>query len=408
VPRLRQFLAQKVAVLRGRFRRGGRVSVAWAVRLTVAAVASYVVAVALFPNTQPLLAPLTALLVVQVTPISLLASGLDRVLSVVAGVSLAVGFSAVVPLQWWSLGILIGISIMIGQVLRLGSNLIEVPISAMLVLGVGSLGAESAGWQRIAETLVGAGVGIASNLVFPPKVAADDAGNALKGLAADLAALLNRAAEHLSRPDLTGAQIAADARGWLDDARRVTHDMPRVGAALLRAEQGRRLNVRALGKPNAGPGLRQGMEALEHSAVALRAMFRAVHDATHDDEWPDDEIGEAVISGMVEIFRDLANAVAAFGELVDAEAEPERRSATPEVERMREGIVGLHEARARLSDFLLMDTSPLLFELHFQLLSTVKRVLSEVDLDERVRRQLRLRPPPSALRSRTVRRRTGR
>jgi uncharacterized membrane protein YccC len=374
-------------------------------RLTVAAVASYVVGVLLFPGTKPLLAPLTALLVVQVTPISLLASGLDRVLSVVAGVSLAIGFSAVVPLEWWSLGLLIAISIMIGQALRLGSNLIEVPISAMLVLGVGTLGAESAAFQRITETLVGAGVGIASNLVFPPKVATEDAGNALKELADELARLLNRAAEQLARPGLTGSEVATDAFGWLEDARRATHDMPRVGAALLRAEQGRRLNVRALGKPDAGPGLRQGMEALEHTAVALRSMFRAVHDATNDPHWPDDEVGEAVITGMVHTFQEMAHGVAAFGELVRAEAEPERRSTAREIERMREGLEGLREARARLNDLLTIETTPGLFELHFTMLSTVKRLLSEMDLEARVRRQLRLRPPTATLRPRAPRRR---
>jgi hypothetical protein len=408
VERLRDLLARKVAVQRGRFRRGGRAAVLWALRLTVAAVASYAVAVSLFPDTEPLLAPLTALLVVQVTPISLLASGLDRVLSVVAGVSLAVGFSAVVPLEWWSLGLLIGVSIMIGQALRLRNNLIEVPISAMLVLGVGALGAESAAWQRFTETLVGAGVGIASNLVFPPKVASDDAGNALKDLADGLARLLNRAAEELARPDVLGRDIATAATGWLEDARRVTHDMPAVGAALLRAEQGRRLNVRALGKPNAGPGLRQGMEALEHSAVAIRAMFRAVHDAANDPEWPDDEVGEAVSTGIGHTFRDMADALAAFGALVRAEAEPERTNTAAEVHRMREGVEGLGEARARLSDMLTFDTSPVVVELHFAMLSTVKRLLGELDLDARVRRQLRLRPEAPHLLSRAGRRRTGR
>src|SRR6478672_2203034 len=125
-----------------RLRIGGRAAVLWSLRITVAAVASYVVATLLFPGTKPLLAPLTAMLVVQVTPVSLLASGLDRVVSVVIGVSLAVGFAAVVPLEWWSLGLLIFVSVIIGQVLRLRANLMEVAISGMLVLGVGSLGAE--------------------------------------------------------------------------------------------------------------------------------------------------------------------------------------------------------------------------------------------------------------------------
>ena len=129
------------------------------------------------------------MLVVQVTPLSLLASGVDRVVAVVAGVAVAVGFAAVVPLRWWSLGVLIVIAITIGQFLRLRSNLVEVAISAMLVLGVGAIGAEAAAWQRIAETLVGAAVGIVATLVFPPKVASSDAGREIYGLAAAVSEL---------------------------------------------------------------------------------------------------------------------------------------------------------------------------------------------------------------------------
>jgi hypothetical protein len=405
-----------------RFRRGGKEAIAWALRLTVAAVASYVVALWLFPGTQPLLAPLTALLVVQVTPVSLLASGLDRVVSVVAGVSLAVGFSAVVPLAWWSLGVLIGVSIMIGQALRLRSNLIEVAISAMLVLGVGSLGAESAGWQRITETLVGAAVGIGANLLFPPKVASGDAGNAIKELADRLSGLLVRAAEELG--DLTrpgddrgqglGAQVATHTVDWLDEARKVTHDLPQTGAALLRAEQSRRLNVRALGTPDAGPGLRQGMEALEHSAVAVRGMFRSLHDATFDPAWPDGEDGEAVLVNLEQVFTEMAEAVAVFGGLVRAESRPERvgaRAATaPELEQVEEALDGLREARARLSDLMLMDTAPVLFELHHAVLAAVKRLLVEMDPGERTRRRTTLQPPPRPALPPlpgTIRRRTG-
>src|SRR6478735_4862920 len=129
--RWRGRLSREVRRLRREWRSAG----AWSLRITVAAVTSYVVALLIFPGTQPLLAPLTAMLVVQVTPVSLLASGLDRVVAVVAGVSVAVAFAAVFPLEWWSLGLLIAVSITIGQVLRLRSNLIEVAISGMLVLG---------------------------------------------------------------------------------------------------------------------------------------------------------------------------------------------------------------------------------------------------------------------------------
>ena len=375
-----------------RLRSDGRTALLWSLRITIAAVASYVAGTLFFPGTQPLLAPLTAMLVVQVTPVSLLASGIDRVVAVVTGVSLAVGFAAVVPLEWWSLGLLIFASITIGQVLRLRSNLIEVAISGMLVLGVGALGAQPAAWQRIAETLVGAAVGIAVNLLFPPKVASADAGRAIDGLADSMSELLTHAADELTAVTAEGRDVAPAARNWLGEARRITHDIPRVGAALLHAEQGRRFNVRAVGTPDVGPGLRQGLEALEHSAVAIRGMFRALVDATYDATWLDDEAAEDVLLGLAQTFREMAAGVDAFGHLVRDEADPAQRIGTADVWALREALDGLHEARARLDDMLTGELAAELFELHAAVMQTVKRLLREMDLDERIRRQVQLRP----------------
>lgn len=392
-----------------RVRSEGRGALLWSMRITIAATASYVVATLIFPGTQPLLAPLTAMLVVQVTPVSLLASGLDRVMAVVSGVSLAVVFAAVVPLEWWSLGLLILLSITIGQALRLRSNLIEVAISGMLVLGVGSLSAESAAWQRIAETLVGAAVGIAANLLFPPKVASADAGRAIDGLADSMSDLLNRAADELTELADDGGEVSAYARTWLGEARSITHDIPRVGAALLHAEQGRRLNVRAVGTPNVGPGLRQGLEALEHTAVAIRGMLRSVVDATSDPAWTHDEGTREVMVGLAETLREMAASVDAFGQLVHDEAVPGDRLSSADVHAVREALAGLHEARTRHEDLLKAGGSPELLELHAAVLTTVKRLVSEMDLGERIRRQLRLqrkarsRPPQATARQATGR-----
>ncbi len=373
-----------------RLRSDGRAAVLWSLRITIAAVASYTVGTLFFPGTQPLLAPLTAMLVVQVTPVSLLASGIDRVVAVVAGVSVAVAFAAVLPLRWWSLGLLILVSITIGQALRLRANLIEVAISGILVLGVGSLGAESAAWQRIAETLVGAAVGVAANLLFPPKVASADAGRAIYGLADSLGALLRRAADELGHQAAERARVELDAGTWLGEARRITYDIPPIGAALVQAEQGRRLNVRALGTPNVGPGLRQGLEALEHSAVALRGMFRALVDATHDDaKWLDDASAYDVLLGLAQTFQELAVAVETFGQLVQGEADITRPVSLANPQDVRGALEGLHEARARLEDLVMADSDSELLELHAAVLSTVKRVLREIDLDERIRRQVR-------------------
>jgi len=394
--------ARLVTVARERFRRGGVPALGWTLRLTAAATAAYVTAHALFPDTKPLLAPLTALLVVQLTPVSLLASGADRVLSVVIGVSVAALFATVVDLTWWSLAIMIAVSILIGQLMRIGANLIEVPISAMLVLGVGSLAADAAAWERFSETLVGAAVGVASNLLFPPKIGAVDAGRAIEGLGNDLADLLDRAGERLADEDATGTDLRETALAWLDDARRLTHGIPEVGTALLRAEESRRLNLRAAGTVDPGPGLRHGLEALEHSAVAIRSMFRSIVDTTEAFEDSASSVGPELRVAVALALHEFAGALRAFARLVGADARPGRTQVS-DVEQARDAVLELGEARARITDFLLVDDDPVRAELNFALLATIKRLLAELDLDERARRQ-RLARQPALLRS--VRRRS--
>lgn len=369
--------------------------------MTAASVGAFVVADLLFSGAEPLLAPLTALLVVQLTPVSLLASGLDRVLSVVAGVTVAVVFSVAVELTWWSLGIVIALSLTIGQVLRLGSNLLEVPISAMLVLGVGSFAAESAAGQRIGETLVGAGVGVASNLILPPKVRTQDAGTAIEDLADDLAALLELAARECRAPFADPDAVTERAARWLGEARRLTHDIPNVGQALLRAEESRRLNLRAVGTADPTPGLRQGLEALEHAAVAVRSMFRSLLDATTADDWSGED-GEAGGDGddavprrglVAPALEEFAAALRAFGRLVRAEARS-ADGAPGELADLQAALEGLREAQARLTELVVIDDHPVHSELDHALLATTKRLLREFDLQERRRRQRAARPSP--------------
>jgi len=382
-------LGRELSLLRS----GWRVGVSWSIRITVAAVAAYAVGKLLFPDTQPLLASLTAMLVVQVTPVSLLASGLDRVIAVVTGVVLAVLFASVVPLEWWSLGLLIFVSMAVGQVLRLRDNLIEVPISAMLVLGVGTLGTGAAAGQRIVETLLGAAVAVATNLLFPPKVASASAAKAIDALADSMSELVNHAAGELSELVEEGGEITPSARRWLDEARRITHDeVPRAGSALDHAEQGRRLNVRAVRTPDLGPGLRQGLEALEHCAVAIRSMFRALVDATSEQATAEGHATDLFL-GLAQTFREVAAGIDAFGQIVRNDATPTATLSADDVLALGAALEGLQEARARLEDLLTVEPTPELRELEAVVLSTVRRLLREMDLQERVRRQLQLGRP---------------
>ena len=190
-----------------RVRQRGRSAAYRAARMAGASVAAFLAAQALgLVDPPPLVAALTGLLVVQATAASTMVNSVQRVLSVVAGVVLAVGFVSVAGLTWWSLFLLVAASIIVGQLLRLGPHLVEVPISAMLVLGVGfTAGAEAAALGRVVETLVGAAVGVLVNVLFPPAVRTRYAGQAVQRLAEEIAALLGEAAQGLGPPSASSS-----------------------------------------------------------------------------------------------------------------------------------------------------------------------------------------------------------
>jgi len=149
-----------------RGRSGSAELIARTTRLTVAALASYLVAQRWVADPRPITAALTALLIVQVTLVGTLADTARRILSVVVGVGIAIAVSSFMGFTWWSLGGIIAVALLAGQLLRLGSHLLEVPISAMLVLAAGGAGVQAT--DRIIETAIGAFVGVLVNVVVPP------------------------------------------------------------------------------------------------------------------------------------------------------------------------------------------------------------------------------------------------
>jgi hypothetical protein len=380
--RLRVAIRGRVATVVLRVRQRGRSAAFRAARITGASVAAYLVAEALglrYP--PPLIAALTALLVVQATLSSTLTNGVQRVLSVVAGVALAMLFVSVVGLTWWSLAALVAASIVVGQLLRLGPHLVEVPISAMLVLGVGyASGAESAGTGRIVETLIGAVVGVLVNVLFPPPVQSRYAGQAVARFAEEIAALHDEAATQLA------AVPSSEYTGrMLQDARRLNRHVPRVDRALAHAEESRRLNVRALGAPRSTRSLRGGLEALEMCSVATRTLFRSVHDwvASGMPE-PDERYAPRAREAWAELLSQLAIAVRAFGELLRTEAEG---SPSQQAAQLTVALDRLQRARTRWDEVLLADPREhlALWELNAALVALVDRMLLEFDTAEHMR-----------------------
>ncbi|WP_158579908.1 FUSC family protein [Geodermatophilus marinus] len=357
-------------------RRRGRSAASRALRLTAATVAAYLVARALgLADPPPLIAALTALLVVQATLTGTVVNGVQRVLSVVSGVALAVLFVAVVGLTWWSLAALVAASILVGQLLRLGPHLVEVPISAMLVLGVGASTAGTVGADRVLETLVGAAVGIAVNAAVPPAVQTRYATRSVGHFAAEIAGLLHGAAAELR----AGAVGVEQSSRWLQDARRLNRHVPRLDRALADAEESRRLNLRALRAPWVPDGMRAGLDALEYTSVSLRTLFRAIDDATRERTGvaADAAYADTVRSSTAALLERMGDVVDAFGRLL---TEPARGPEDDRAGLLAGSLAALGSDRALVRDLLLEDPRSRagLWELNSALLTTVDRMLDEL------------------------------
>lgn len=350
------------------------------VRSAGAATIAYLAALWLSGNERPLLAPLTAILVVQVTLYATLTAGLRRVVSVIGGVLTAALFAALVGFSWWSLGTLILACLILGRLLRVQQFVPEVAISGMLVLGLGSVSATGVG--RVVETLIGAAVGVLVIVVFAPPVFVQPAGGAIAALARRLSRLLRRVGREL-REGATLKQAAA----WLQEAREIDHEIMRVDDELTRAEESLRLNPRAVWALHLGMVLRSGLETLEHCAVTLRGLCRSLTDLSQEQTRTTSLYGSELASSLNALLNRLADGVDSFGRMLAAEvsagaerAEAELADALTEARALREWIAELLLAETR--------RDPETWELHGALLANVDRLLNELDLEKRVEQRI--------------------
>jgi uncharacterized membrane protein YccC len=335
---------------------------------TLAAVIAWELARRLPGESLPVLAPLTALLVTQLTVVETITESLQRVGAVVLGVLLAVLVADLLGLQWWSIGLVIFASLAVGQVLRLGGSRIEVAISALLVLAVG--GQPGAARTRVLETLIGAAVGVAVNVVVAPPVYVRPAGQAIVELAEAMARLLRDAGEELAR-----GWSGEDAYDRLRQARELDGPLGRARRDLGRAEDSLRLNPRRRRVGDPSGDLRSDLTALEHSAILVRGLFRSLVDLdTATGEEPEPALREALAGLLVE----TAGVLRAFGELVSAGLAPglpaneaPLRRALGRATARRDQVAAAMAAGPR--------AHPNAWQVHGHLLANVDRLLTELD-----------------------------
>lgn len=339
-------------------------------KATLAVVAAYLLTAVLGVSDHPMVAPLVALLVVQLTLYKTVAHGIGKVGAVLAGVVVAVLVANVVGVTWWSLGAVVAGSLLIGKLLRLGPHLFEVPITAMLLLEVGATG--GLGVSRVGEAVVGAVVGIAVSVLVAPPLYVQPAGDAIGELAHRMADFTRGFADGLRRPSWS----RADADHWLRAARSLRADVVRVDQAVAQAEESARLHPRARSARRGWPRLRSTLTGLERAHITLRTTARAVLDRTY--YLPEDQQGNAYTTrqrtALADLLTTAAAAIDAVAPIAGADDPQEARS------RVHVLLADLDEQQQALNSLLAIrpEQDQAAWKQHGALLSSIDRLSVEI------------------------------
>jgi uncharacterized membrane protein YgaE (UPF0421/DUF939 family) len=350
-------------------------------RLTLTAVFAYLLALRLpGASARDVLAPLTALLVLQATLFHTIRSAVQRVVGVTAGVLAAIGVAAYVPFSWWVLGLLIAGALVLGLILRLREDILEVPISAMLIFSVDS---HAAATSRITETLVGAAAGLAAGLIFAP-LRVQTAKDAVGELSRQMADLLGRMADGLAE-----APDPKRATEWLDRTRELRGEIERVDEALGQAEESVRLNPRRIRSGDPAAGLRDGVDTLERAAIDMRVLARSVADSARIDSEHTPVREAETRARLAAVLAELSAAVRAYGQLLEAEPASGEQdghagrggvAAEPLTEVLEDHLEEARRQQDRLADLLSTDPAeqPEGWPLRGEILAHVDRLRSEL------------------------------
>jgi uncharacterized membrane protein YgaE (UPF0421/DUF939 family) len=370
-------------------RRRAQPAAAYIARLTGTAVVAYLLALLLpLGSARPVLAPLTALLVAQASLYQTIRSAAQRVGAVTAGVLAAVAVAAYVPFSWWVLGLLTAGTLALGMMLRLGNDMLEVPISAMLIFSVDS---HAAATSRIADTLIGTAAGLAAGLLFAP-LRVQPAKDAVGELTRQMSDLLGQMAAGL-------AEVPEPRRAteWLNSTRALRGEIERLDDALGQAEDSIRMNPRRLLLHDPAAGLRDGVDTLERAATDMRVLARSVADSAKIDSADSPVRDGETRAKLAAVLGELSSAVRAYGQVVEAGTDDARPSeisrqaarpgtvagaaATGPLPRLERHLAEAHRRQDDLADLLRTDPDerPDGWPLRGEILAHVDRLRTELE-----------------------------
>lgn len=209
---------------------------AQALKAAIAAVLAWFVAAHVLTLPQPYLAPWAALAVVRPTVHWSILTGLRQMAAVGFGVLVAVLAVAVTPGKELALAVCVPIAFLVSYWPRLSDQGLYVPFTALFMVAVDSV-EEPFVLVRLLETALGAGIGMAVNLLIKPPARVRTVGGRIRHDGAATADLLREIAATLRKDADRDA-----SRTWSARAKRLGDRATETRSALHHARDSLRLN----------------------------------------------------------------------------------------------------------------------------------------------------------------------
>jgi uncharacterized membrane protein YgaE (UPF0421/DUF939 family) len=268
-----------------------------AAKTAAAAGLAWFFAADLIGNNLPVFAPLAAVLTVQVTVWDSVSRGLQRALGVIVGVLLAYALARLLGIHVWSVALVVFVSWIAGQALRLGQQgAVQVPVSALLVL---VLGASTTGYalDRVVDTSLGAAVGILVSLVSVPRTHLPEARADLKDLAMGTAGVLRDLASALMTPE-------ADFAGSLARARQLDNQAKTVALVVQRTLTATRWSPTGYRDRPSAVRLLTAVQTFAYVERSTRGIARVLADATAGPR-----VAPELAASLAELLQSVADEV---------------------------------------------------------------------------------------------------
>ena len=262
-----------------------------------ASILTWFVCGAIFTEQLPIFGAIAALLVMQDNVDQSLTKGIERVIGVLIGVSVAIGAGSLFGNQPWLFIAAIPAAMAVGWLLRMTpSSANQIAISALLMIALGGLQLHY-GVERLVETAIGAAIGVLINALVIAPVRNSSVHEAIVSLTDDAALVLEEIADGLTTP-----RDSAWLAQMLADARALQSERTRVHQLLRQARESLRFNPRSRRYREALADDDDQFQRLQPIVTQVIGMARALSDL-----YSPDLAADPTVAGMADEMRRAAH-----------------------------------------------------------------------------------------------------